>query len=195
EREAALKRKAEEDARHRQDDDARRKAEDESRRRVEAEERAAKAPAAAATSAPAAKTTPAAATTPGTKPGAPAPAARRVVEEDEDDAAARRRAAAKGLAPKPAAPARKTTDDRRRAGKLSVVTALDENERVRSIAAYKRHVQRAQRAQMGLKEALAPQKIVRDVVIPEAITVQELANRMATRSVDIIKNLMKQGQM
>jgi translation initiation factor IF-2 len=88
---------------------------------------------------------------------------------------------------------RKVADDGRRA-KLSVVTALDENERVRSIASYKRHVQRAQRAQMGVKDE-APQKIVRDVVIPEAITVQELANRMATRSVDIIKNLMKQGQM
>jgi translation initiation factor IF-2 len=74
------------------------------------------------------------------------------------------------------------------------VTALDENERVRSLAAYKRHVQRTQRAQMGVKDE-APQKIIRDVVIPESITVQELANRMATRSVDIIKNLMKQGQM
>ena len=92
----------------------------------------------------------------------------------------------------PAQP-RKTADEGRRS-KLSVVTALDENERVRSIASYKRHVQRAQRAQMGVKDE-APQKIVRDVVIPEAITVQELANRMATRSVDIIKNLMKQGQM
>jgi translation initiation factor IF-2 len=75
-----------------------------------------------------------------------------------------------------------------------VVTALDENERVRSLAAYKRHVQRTHRAQMGVKDE-APQKIIRDVVIPESITVQELANRMATRSVDIIKNLMKQGQM
>jgi translation initiation factor IF-2 len=65
---------------------------------------------------------------------------------------------------------------------------------VRSIAAYKRHVQRTQRAQMG-KEAEAPQKIIREVVIPESITVQDLANRMATRAVDIIKNLMKQGQM
>jgi translation initiation factor IF-2 len=118
------------------------------------------------------------------------------VTDEEDEGAARRRVASKGgVAAKPVAPARKTTDDRRRAGKLSVVTALDENERVRSIAAYKRHVQRAQRAQMGVKEAQAPQKIVRDVVIPEAITVQDLANRMATRAVDIIKTLMKQGEM
>ena len=47
----------------------------------------------------------------------------------------------------------------------------------------------------GNKNAEAPQKIMREVVIPEAITVQELANRMATRAVDIIKSLMKQGQM
>jgi translation initiation factor IF-2 len=97
--------------------------------------------------------------------------------------------------PKPVSAPRKGGDDRR-TGKLSVVTALDEQERVRSIAAYKRHVQRAQRAQLGIKgNNDAPQKIVRDVVIPESITVQELANRMATRAVDIIKSLMKQGQM
>ena len=184
EREAALKRKSEEDARRMSDDDARRKAEDDARRRLETPEERAAAP-----NIPAAK-----AAVPG-KGITPVNARRVVADEEEDNAAARRRAAAKGLAPKPAAPARKTTDDRRRAGKLSVVTALDENERVRSIAAYKRHVQRAQRAQMGVKEALAPQKIVRDVVIPEAITVQELANRMATRAVDIIKALMKQGEM
>ena len=189
EREAALKRKSEEDARRSQDDDVRRKAEDDARRRLETpEERAATAAGAAA---PAAKA--AAGKVVGTAPVA----GRRVVNEDEEDpAAARRRAAAKGLPPpKPAPPARKVADDRRRTGKLSVVTALDENERVRSIAAYKRHVQRARAAQMGTKEALAPQKIVRDVVIPEAITVQDLANRMATRAVDIIKSLMKQGEM
>ena len=187
EREAALKRKSEEDARRSSDDDARRKAEDDARRRLETpEERAA---AAAAPSTAPAKAPPG-------KGAVPVLNTRRVnADEDEDPAAARRRAAAKGLPIKPATPARKTTDDRRRAGKLSVVTALDENERVRSIAAYKRHVQRARAAQMGPKEALAPQKIVRDVVIPEAITVQDLANRMATRAVDIIKSLMKQGEM
>jgi translation initiation factor IF-2 len=112
----------------------------------------------------------------------------------DDDDGRRRRATGPGGSPgaKPPTQPRKVADDGRR-GKLSVVTALDDQERVRSIAAYKRHVQRTQRAQMGVKEE--PQKIIRDVVIPEMITVQELANRMATRSVDIIKNLMKQGQM
>ena len=193
EREAAAKRKAEEDARHKHDEDTRRKAEDDARRRLDAPEERSATP--GTPNIPPAKT-------PSGK-GAPTPVARRVVTEEEDDSSNRRRVStAPGgnakpfVAPKPAAPVRKPgSDDRRRAGKLSVVTALDENERVRSIASYKRHVQRAQRAQMGVKEQLAPQKIVRDVVIPEAITVQELANRMATRSVDIIKNLMKQGQM
>jgi translation initiation factor IF-2 len=130
--------------------------------------------------------------------GAPSPAglqgpARRPGQGDDDDG--RRRAGGKGVPAKPVSAPRKGGDERR-TGKLSVVTALDEQERVRSIAAYKRHVQRAQRAQLGIKDNNdAPQKIVRDVVIPESITVQELANRMATRAVDIIKSLMKQGQM
>jgi len=130
--------------------------------------------------------------------GAPSPAGpqgpvRRPGQGDDDDG--RRRAGGKGVPPKPVSAPRKSGDERR-TGKLSVVTALDEQERVRSIAAYKRHVQRAQRAQLGIKDNNdAPQKIVRDVVIPESITVQELANRMATRAVDIIKSLMKQGQM
>ncbi len=125
--------------------------------------------------------------------GAPVGAVRRPASGEEDDG--RRRAGGKGAPAKPASAPRKGGDERR-TGKLSVVTALDEQERVRSIAAYKRHVQRAQRAQLGIKGAGdAPQKIVRDVIIPEAITVQELANRMATRAVDIIKSLMKQGQM
>jgi translation initiation factor IF-2 len=129
---------------------------------------------------------------PGASPVAPSGAARRPPQDDDDG---RRRAGPKGAPPKPVSAPRKGGDERR-TGKLSVVTALDEQERVRSIAAYKRHVQRAQRAQLGIKGGGdAPQKIVRDVVIPESITVQELANRMATRAVDIIKSLMKQGQM
>ena len=111
---------------------------------------------------------------------------------EEDDRARRKPGVAFKAPPKvPVAPRK---DDNRRGGKLSVVTALDDSERVRSIAAYKRHVQRTQRAQMG-KSTEAPQKIIREVIIPESITVQDLANRMATRAVDIIKNLMKQGQM
>jgi translation initiation factor IF-2 len=219
EREAAAKRKAEDDARRAAEDEARRKAEPEARRHVQEEAPAQTAapkpamrspsgpgtgprpprPAGAGAGGPRPSSGPTSARPQGPSrgpgPGAPsmpsAPARRPLQDDDEG----RRRAGGKGGVPPkaPAAP-RKGADDRR-GGKLSVVTALDESERVRSIAAYKRHVQRAQRAQMGNKESEAPQKIVRDVVIPESITVQELANRMATRAVDIIKNLMKQGQM
>ncbi|MBP6011342.1 MAG: translation initiation factor IF-2 [Alphaproteobacteria bacterium] len=223
EREAAAKRKAEEDARRAGDDEVRRRTEDDTRGRVGApDDRSVSAPPArssgprpSGTGAPrtgggagAPRTGGAGARPAGgagapvaTRPGGPsrpppggAGAPARRPGGDDDDGRARRRTGPGGAPAKAPAPARKAPDEGRRAGKLSVVTALDDSERVRSIAAYKRHVQRAQRAQMG-KVDEAPQKIIRDVVIPESITVQELANRMATRSVDIIKNLMKQGQM
>ncbi len=82
----------------------------------------------------------------------------------------------------------------RRQGKISVTQALDSEEtiRVRSLAAMKR-AREKERARMFQQGPAA--KVVRDVVIPEAITVQELANRMAERSVDVIKSLMKMGVM
>ncbi len=216
EREATAKRKLEEEAKRVTDDDTRRKADGEARRRADPAEDKPTVPAAGqnlrgagnvaprstrptpAGAAPT-RTTPSTApgrtppsTRPANAPGLSTPPARRAGGDDDDG---RKRVGSKFVPAKvPVAP-RKGADDGRRAGKLSVVTALNETERVRSIAAYKRHVQRAQRAQHGNKESEAPQKIIRDVVIPEAITVQELANRMATRAVDIIKNLMKQGQM
>ncbi len=223
EREAAAKRKAEEDARRAGDDEVRRRTEEDTRGRAGApDDRSASAPPARSSGprpsgagaprtgggAGAPRTGGAGARPAGgagapvaTRPGGPsrppqggAGAPARRPGGDDDDGRARRRTGPGGAPAKAPAPARKAPDEGRRAGKLSVVTALDDSERVRSIAAYKRHVQRAQRAQMG-KVDEAPQKIIRDVVIPESITVQELANRMATRSVDIIKNLMKQGQM
>ncbi len=82
----------------------------------------------------------------------------------------------------------------RRQGKISVTQALDTEEtiRVRSLAAMKR-AREKERARMAQQGPAA--KVVRDVVVPEAITVQELANRMAERSVDVIKSLMKMGVM
>jgi translation initiation factor IF-2 len=82
----------------------------------------------------------------------------------------------------------------RRQGKISVNQALDSEEtiRVRSLAAMKR-AREKERARMFQQGPAA--KVVRDVVVPEAITVQELANRMAERSVDVIKSLMKMGVM
>ncbi|PZP84794.1 MAG: translation initiation factor IF-2 [Azospirillum brasilense] len=85
-------------------------------------------------------------------------------------------------------------EEYRRSGKLTISQALgmDDEIKMRSLSAVKR-----QRAKAHKKGHIIPssqqEKIVRDVQIPEAITVQELANRMAERAVDVIKELMKLG--
>ena len=86
-------------------------------------------------------------------------------------------------------------DDRRRGGKLTVSKILNDDERDggRSLAAVKRAREKARKMAMGSKEPA--QKIFREVVVPEVITVQELANRMAERGADVIKALMKMGVM
>jgi len=90
-----------------------------------------------------------------------------------------------------ATPSRKGEPQRRR-GRLTISNALDDRTRQRSLASIKRKRERAKRQGMGSD----PQaKVFREVVIPEAITIQELANRMTERGVDLIKILMKQGQM
>ena len=82
-------------------------------------------------------------------------------------------------------------EQRRRSGKLTIQTALDDNERTRSLASVKRA-----REKQKLKEGpIEHQKIIRDVVVPETITVQELANRMAERSLEVVKTLMKMDVM
>jgi translation initiation factor IF-2 len=102
-----------------------------------------------------------------------------------------------GGAMRPAAPpqrptrAAKTATERPR-GRLTLVTALSADEvRERSEASFRRRVQR----RTSEKSNEPKEKLVREVTIPEAITIQELANRMAERAVDVIKILMKQGQM
>ena len=87
----------------------------------------------------------------------------------------------------------KRGESRRRSGRLTIDQALNEDERVRSLASVRRARERERRALRGLDAASA--KIIRDVVVPEAITVQELANRMAERAVDVVKSLMKSGIM
>jgi translation initiation factor IF-2 len=85
--------------------------------------------------------------------------------------------------------------ERRQSGKITVHQALSniEEQRVRSMASIRRAREKAiKKAQGGSVEA---EKVIRDVIIPEAITVQELANRMAVRTVDVIKSLMKLGMM
>lgn len=82
---------------------------------------------------------------------------------------------------------------RRRGGKLTVARALDETERVRSLASVRRAREREKRAATEAQDA--PSKVVREVTIPESIAVQDLANRMAERGVDVIKSLMNMGVM
>jgi translation initiation factor IF-2 len=77
-------------------------------------------------------------------------------------------------------------------GRLTLVTALTTDEvRERSVASFRRRTQRLK----GHASDEPKEKLIREVVIPEAITIQELANRMAERGVDVIRLLMKQGQM
>lgn len=89
-------------------------------------------------------------------------------------------------------PSPRRGEPRRRSGKLTIAQALNQEERTRSLASVRRARERERRSQQAPAEAV---KIVRDVVVPEAITVQELANRMAERGVDVIRSLMKLGVM
>ena len=88
----------------------------------------------------------------------------------------------------------KGREDGRRAGKLTLSQALsDEGGRQRSMAAMKRKQERAR--QKAISSTAEREKIVREVQIPEAIVVSELANRMAERSAEVVKALMKMGMM
>ncbi|MDE0384821.1 MAG: translation initiation factor IF-2, partial [Defluviicoccus sp.] len=87
----------------------------------------------------------------------------------------------------------KRGEPRRRAGRLTIAQALDDEERQRSLASLRRLREREKRAQRRSDEPIA--KVVRDVVVPETITVQELASRMAQRAPDVIKTLMGMGIM
>jgi len=120
----------------------------------------------------------------------PGPAARMALEADEDEAPRPRRpGAARPATARPAAPRGAPTKER---GRLTLVTALRADEvRERSVASFRRRTQRLKaHASDEPKE-----KLVREVTIPEAITISDLANRMSERAVDVIRLLMKQGQM
>ena len=98
---------------------------------------------------------------------------------------------------KPGAPRDKAgAPDRRQSGKLTVTKALNEDEgaRARSLAALKRAREKEKRAHFAGKSQ-PREKQVRDVVVPEVITVQELANRMAEKGADLVKALFKMGVM
>ena len=130
-------------------------------------------------------------------PGRGVPGVRRTVKDDEDDRAARRTGAparGKVVAPVPAKPAaRLKTEEERRRGKLTVTSNLDEEgaQRGRSLASMRRRQEKFRRSQMQETR----EKISREVILPETITIQELSQRMSERAVDVIKFLMKEGQM
>ncbi|MBU6445066.1 MAG: translation initiation factor IF-2 [Alphaproteobacteria bacterium] len=176
ERTAAAKRKAEEDARKAAEEEAKKHAEEEAQRHARKDDEVA----AAAVKAQPVAVVPAAAEV---RPVRPRP----VAEEEEDSG---KKAAGKAA---PKAPAvRKAPGDRRR-GKLTVTKALSgDDERMRSVASYRRHLQRVNK---GAHAQAAGPAGPREVTIPETITVSELANRMARRAVDVIKVLMKSGIM
>ncbi len=163
---AAAKRAEEEAARKQAEEEARQKAEEDMARRALAD--AAKQEAA---------------------PAQPA----AVVEEEE---APRAKRPGKGAPAKPGA-TRRQPSDRRRGGKLTISRALEgeDGERQHSLAALRRRQEREKRAQQQRLASEPPKRVIRDVVIPESITVGELANRMAERASDVVKSLMKMGVM
>jgi translation initiation factor IF-2 len=126
-------------------------------------------------------------------PPEPEVVAPAVIEEEQEERGARRPAghAPAPRRPEPARPSR-GRDEHRQRGKLTVSRALsDEDEsRARSLAALRRAREKEKRHHQEVGPA---QKQVRDVVVPEAITVQELANRMAERGADLVKALFKMG--
>ena len=119
---------------------------------------------------------------------------RAAIKDEADDNAARKQAK-----PGNKQPAKKGADQRRRSGKLTISAALegdDQIERGRSMAALRRAQEKERRKQMQQqKTAMPSEKIVREVTVPENITVQEFSNRMAERSGNVIKALMKLGIM
>ena len=111
-----------------------------------------------------------------------------VPEPDDDD-----RAKKKGGKIVRSTVAKPGTEEGRVRGKLTITNAFDERQRERSLASLKRKREREKLKAMGIPQAR--DKVVREVIIPEAITIQELSNRMTERAVDLIKVLMKSGEM
>lgn len=149
------------------------------------------------------------------KPAAPArtPAAAPAAEKDVSAAQTLRLRSGRGTegeeeqrrgpARNKAVPPRKNSSGRkgdtgggRRAGRIDVQAAIEgDDDKTRSLASVRRQRER-ERRQAELERLRSDQvKVVRDVILPETITVQELANRMAARQGEVIKALMKMGVM
>ncbi|MGE3307449.1 MAG: translation initiation factor IF-2 [Rhizobiaceae bacterium] len=170
EREESARRQAEEEARIQKEADSRRRAEEEARRR--------------------------------------APQTAEAATSDDDESATRPRRPGIGIGagagpgairrpatPEVARPTKAKGDDDRRRGKLTLSTATSSEDgdaaRGRSLAAARRRQEKFKRAMHQEPR----EKIVREVVLPETITVQDLASRMSERAVEVVKFFMKQGQI
>ena len=170
ERAAASARKRDEEDRLAREAESRRKSEEEARRRLPQEP--------GAPEAPSGKTT-----TPG-----------RIAQQVEPAVKRGPVRSIGGFAqPTPPRPTPSRGGEMKNRGRLTVTTATsgEGEERTRSVASFRRRVQRLK----GMGAAEPKEKIAREVVLPETITIQELANRMSERGVDVIRLLMKQGAM
>jgi translation initiation factor IF-2 len=172
--EAKAKKQAQEDAR---------RAEEEARQKAEAEARAKVTPPVEVVAPPA------------EKPAPRAVAPVKPVPTMEEEAAQSGKADAK----RAQTPRSRQQQPRRRSSKLTIAQALETEdgatERGRSIAALKRAREREKLRARQAAGGIETTKIVREVIIPETITVGELANRMAERASDVVRALMKSGIM
>ena len=193
-REVEDRKRAAEDAKRRAEEDERRaqeRAESERRQREEEERLAAEKAARERAEADAAKRAP---EPEEAKPAAAAkPAGRRPADAEEDSRGPRRGGpGGAGKADAPPRPSPRREDERRR-GKLTLSNVGADGEgRSRSLSAMRRRQEKFKRS-MSSNEPR--EKISREVQLPETITIQELAQRMAERAVDVVKFLMKEGQM
>ncbi|WP_191083628.1 translation initiation factor IF-2 [Roseococcus microcysteis] len=139
-------------------------------------------------------------------PSATTPAAKlslgppRVREEDDDRRGPARRTGPPGPGGARrvvAAPVKKTPlAGPRREGRIDVAAAMDgDDDRSRSMASVRRARERERRQQELARLRAGQERVVRDVIIPETITVQELANRMASRAGEVVKALFRMGVM
>jgi translation initiation factor IF-2 len=182
ERDAAEGRKREEELRRAQEASFKRQSEDEARRRLSGGEPA---------------PSPSVPRSPQAAPGAALPGALARApggEEEEARRVVRRPALALPPGQKVVVPTPRPTrtGEQRNRGRLTVTSATSgEEERTRSVASFRRRTQRLK----GHGAQEQKEKIAREIVLPEAITIQELASRMSERAVDVIKLLMRQGRM
>ncbi len=114
---------------------------------------------------------------------------RPVQESEEEESRAKKKFGVKLPIKAPV----KAPEEAKQRVKLTINNAFDEQQRERSLASLKRRRERERLKALGVSQAR--EKIMREVTIPEVITIQELANRMTERAVDVIKLLMKQGAM